>query len=454
MKGKILIKGGAAGYLIPIFNQRVAQAFQPVPAQAKACGFQYSRLNAARYEVLHADFTPTPTLPPQGGGRKRWANPLFNYRLPVFIKRLEAIPFLFLVILLVVLAPRLATAGPEFEIPKPGRVFQFPRDHGAHPRYKTEWWYYTGHLRAKDGESFGYQLTFFRAGLKKPDSRARSAWALHTVYFAHLALSDATRKNFIFREKANRGALGLAGTAEGNLKVWIDAWSAEVEGNAHHLQAQDGDLGMDLILTPIKPPVLHGDAGFSRKAVQGEAASYYYSLTRMETRGRILLGERTLEVTGSSWMDHEFFTHTLAPEQAGWDWFALQLEDGWEVMLYLLRHQDGKIDPASSGTLIDPEGQGRHLKLAEFKLTPTNTWRSPPSQALYPAAWKLEIPSAGLSLTLIPTLADQEIRAGEAGGVTYWEGQIKVQGQRQQQPVTGQGYAELTGYAGKLGGMF
>ncbi|MBI4795644.1 MAG: carotenoid 1,2-hydratase, partial [Deltaproteobacteria bacterium] len=206
---------------------------------------------------------------------------------------IESITFVLLIILSIFVAPLPAAAGPEFEIPRPGRVFQFPRDHGAHPRYKTEWWYYTGHLRAKDGESFGYQLTFFRAGLKKPDPRARSAWALNAVYFAHLALSDATRKNFIFREKANRGALGLAGTAEGNLKVWIDAWSAEVEGNAHHLQAQDEGLGLDLILTPIKPPVLHGDAGFSRKAVQGEAASYYYSLTLMETRGRILLGERT-----------------------------------------------------------------------------------------------------------------------------------------------------------------
>jgi predicted secreted hydrolase len=370
-----------------------------------------------------------------------------------FLGRRESITSLFF-ILLILLAPPLAAAGPDFEIPQPGRVFQFPGDHGAHPPYKTEWWYYTGHLRSKDGETFGYQLTFFRAGLKKPDPQARSAWALHTVYFAHLALSDATRKSFIFREKANRGALGLAGAAAGSLKVWIDAWSAEIQGKAHHLQARDEGLGLDLVLTPTKPPVLHGDGGFSRKAARGDAASYYYSLTRLDTRGRLILGERTLEVTGSSWMDHEFFTHTLAPELAGWDWFALQLDDGWEVMLYLLRHQDGTIDIASSGTLIDPQGQGRPLKLADFKLTPTGTWKSPHSQAVYPAGWKLEIPGPGYSLTLTPTLADQEIRAGEAGGVTYWEGQVRVQGQHHQQPVNGQGYAELTGYAGKLGGLF
>ncbi len=348
-------------------------------------------------------------------------------------------------------ASPLAAAGPEFEIPKPGRVFAFPRDHGAHLRYKTEWWYYTGHLRSKEGEPFGYQLTFFRAGVRQPDPRARSAWALHTIYFAHLALSDITRKRFLFREKANRGALGLAGADEGRLKVWIESWRAQMEGDTHHLQARDEGLGLNLTLTPRKPPALHGENGFSRKAALSAAASYYFSLTRLDTKGRLTLGERSLEVTGSSWMDHEFFTQTLAPEQTGWDWFALQLDDGREVMLYLLRRRDGSIDPASSGTLVDPQGQVRHLKLADFQITPTATWKSPHSQAVYPAGWKLEIPSAGYSLTLTPTLADQEIRAGEAGAITYWEGQVKVEGQcGQQQPITGLGYVELTGYAGKF----
>jgi predicted secreted hydrolase len=290
--------------------------------------------------------------------------------------------------------------------------------------------------------------------VRKPDPQARSAWALHTVYFAHLALSDITRQTFTFREKASRGALGLAGAEEGRLKVWLDSWQAEMEGETHHLQARDGGLGLDLVLTPTKPPVLHGEGGFSRKAVQKDAASYYYSLPRLDTRGRLTWGERTLEVAGSSWMDHEFFTHGLAPEQAGWDWFALQLDDGWEVMLYLLRHRDGTIDPASSGTLIDPQGQARHLKLADFHLTPTATWKSPHSGAIYPAGWKLAIPGAGYSLRLTPYLADQEIRAGEAGGITYWEGEVRLQGQKHQQPISGQGYTELTGYAGKLGGMF
>jgi predicted secreted hydrolase len=404
-------------------------------------------------EALLKDYTATKTLPSPGEGRNRGPGRVSN-QPAILIRSTDSLACFLLIILFILLAPGPAAGGSEFEIPRPGRVWRFPRDHGAHPRYKTEWWYYTGHLRAQDGETFGYQLTFFRAGVKKPAPRARSAWALHTVYFAHLALSDITHRNFIFREKAGRGALGLAGAAEAQLKVWIDSWSAATEGDAHHLQARDEGLGLDLFCTPLKPPVLHGDHGFSRKAVQKDAASYYYSLTRLDTRGRLTLGGRTLEVTGSSWMDHEFFTHTLAPDLAGWDWFALQLDDGWEVMLYLLRHRDGSTDPASSGTLVDPQGQARPLKLADFQLTPTGVWKSPHSRAVYPSGWRLEIPGAGYSLTLTPSLADQEIRAGEAGAITYWEGEVRIQGHKNQQPVHGQGYGELTGYAGNLGGLF
>ncbi|MFZ5451926.1 MAG: lipocalin-like domain-containing protein [Thermodesulfobacteriota bacterium] len=368
-------------------------------------------------------------------------------------RRRALIEFL-LIILLIIISPGSVAWGGEFAAPQPGRAWQFPSDHGAHPRFKTEWWYYTGHLLSRDGENFGYQLTFFRAGLRQPDLKARSAWALHTIYLAHLALSDKTSGTFYFREKANRGALGLAGAAPGRLRVWVDSWSAAMEGKVHHLKAQDEGLGLDLVCTPLTPPVLHGDSGFSRKAAQGQAASYYYSFPRMETRGRIRVGKRELEVTGSSWMDHEFFTHTLTAEQEGWDWFALQLDDGREVMLYLLRGKDGSIDPASSGTLIDSQGRARHLQLADFKMTSTSAWKSPHSKATYPGSWKLEIPVEGYSLRLTPTLADQEIRAGEAGDITYWEGQVQVEGQRGQKVVRGLGYAELTGYAGKLGGLF
>ena len=347
-----------------------------------------------------------------------------------------------------------AGAGEGFEMPRPGRVWSFPRDHGAHPEFKTEWWYYVGHLKAASGESFGYQLTFFRVALRKPDPQARSAWSLHTVYFAHLAITDTARRTFFFREKSGRGALGLSGAAAGTMKVWIDDWRAELKGDEFHLQAQDGGLGLDLVLKPLKPPALHGDGGYSRKSATSDAASYYYSLPRLDTRGNITVDGRQLAVTGESWMDHEFFTSAMAPNLSGWDWFSLQLEDGGEVMLYLLRQKDGSVDPASAGSLIDPQGNTRHLKLSDFTVKPTGAWTSPHTQAKYPAGWEITIPGAGYRLRLTPTLPDQEIRSQAPAKVTYWEGQVKIEGDKNGAPVKGLGYAELTGYAGGLGGRF
>jgi predicted secreted hydrolase len=311
-----------------------------------------------------------------------------------------------------------------------------------------------GHLKAASGESFGYQLTFFRVALRKPDPQARSAWSLHTVYFAHLAITDTARRTFFFKEKSGRGALGLSGAAAGVMKVWIDDWRAELRGDEFHLQAQDGGLGLDLALKPLKPPALHGDGGYSRKSATSEAASHYYSLPRLDTRGNITVDGRQLAVTGESWMDHEFFTSAMAPNLAGWDWFSLQLEDGWEVMLYLLRHKDGSVDPASAGTLIDLQGNTRHLKLNDFTVKPTGAWTSPHTQAKYPAGWEIIIPGAGYRLRLSPALPDQEIRPAAPAKVTYWEGQVKIEGVKNSVPVKGLGYAELTGYAEGLGARF
>lgn len=337
---------------------------------------------------------------------------------------------------------------------RPGRVFQFPRDHGAHPRFKTEWWYYSGHLQGPRGESFGYELTFFRAGLKKPDLQARSAWALHTVYFAHLALTDPAQGTFLFREKAGRGALGLDGAAEGGLKVWVGGWQAEMRGEGHHLYATTPEMGLDLTLTPEKPPVAHGEGGYSRKAEAADAASYYYSLPRLATRGELRLGQRVLPVTGRSWLDREFSSSGMAQGQQGWDWFALQLGDGWDLMLYLMRRKDGSIDPASSGTLVDPQGRPHHLRPEDFTIQATGTWKSPHSGATYFSGWQVVLPGPGYHLTLTPTLKDQEVRAQAAGRVTYWEGQVRVEGTKGDKALSGQGYVELTGYAGSMEGWF
>ncbi|MCL4503072.1 MAG: carotenoid 1,2-hydratase [Deltaproteobacteria bacterium] len=362
--------------------------------------------------------------------------------------------FIRLLCWLVIFLPTGAWAQDAFKKPAPGRVWQFPADHGSHPEYKTEWWYWVGHLTSREGETFGYQLTFFRVALIRPAPEARSAWRLNTVYFAHLAISDPKLRRLHFREKAGREALGLSGAEVGHLRVWIDDWQAEQAGQAMHLQAKDEGLALDLLLTPLKPPALHGEDGFSRKAAASDAASYYYSTSRLDTRGRVALDGRTLEVNGASWMDHEFFSGAMAPGLVGWDWFALQLDDGREVMLYLLRQKDGRLDLASSGTLVDAAGKTRHLKLKDFQVKATGTWKSPHTKAVYPAGWQINITRAGLHLTLTPTLADQEVRAGAPAKVSYWEGQVKIQGQKEGKPINGLGYVELTGYAGGLGGRF
>ena len=356
--------------------------------------------------------------------------------------------------LMAILVPAGAGAPEAFQKARPGRVWHFPADHGCHPEYKTEWWYWVGHLKSATGETFGYQLTFFRVALRQPDPRARSAWRLNTVYFAHLAVSAPVLGKFSFREKAGRDALSLAGAEPGRLKVWIDDWQAEQVGDALQLRARDQGLGLDLTLTPLKPPALHGEGGFSRKAAKSEAASYYYSITRLDTRGHLTLDGRDLAVAGESWIDHEFFTSSMAPGLVGWDWFALQLDDGREVMLYLLRHQDGTLDPASAGTLVDPAGQTSHLKLADFQVKASGAWKSPHTKATYPAGWRINILPAGLNLTLTPTMPDQEVRAGAPAQVNYWEGQVKIQGQKEGRPISGHGYVELTGYAGAMGGRF
>jgi predicted secreted hydrolase len=348
----------------------------------------------------------------------------------------------------------LALADQEFRLALPGWEFAFPRDHAAHPDFKTEWWYYTGHLTSDQGEPFSYQLTFFRVGLKRPDPQARSAWSLHTVYFAHLALTDIQGRKFTFHEKAGRGALGMSGADTDRYRVWIDDWQAQQEGEVHHLQAAASEISLDLRLTPARPPVLHGKDGVSQKAAGQGYASHYYSLTRLATEGRLTFQGKSYPVQGLSWMDHEFSSSQLAPDQTGWDWFSLQLDDGQDVMLYVLRRQDGSLDPFSSGTLVDAQGQGRHLQLADFAITPLATWKSPRSGAVYPASWKISLPDVGYELELQPTVADQELATTRTTQVTYWEGSVSVLGTRRGQPVRGQGYVELTGYAGKLGGKF
>jgi predicted secreted hydrolase len=337
------------------------------------------------------------------------------------------------------------------------REMVFPRDQGPHEEFQTEWWYYTGNLTADTGERFGYQLTFFRRALLPQDQRATrpSSWATDQVYMAHFALTDVSGDAHRSFEKLGRGAAGLAGAQAAPYRVWLDNWSVEElprgsAGSPARLRASKDDISLDLILRDLKGPVLQGDRGYSRKGPEPGNASYYYSLPRIATSGTVTVGGRTFKVDGLSWMDHEFSTSALGADQAGWDWFSLQLDNNTELMVFQLRRADGSADGFSSGTLIAPDGTTRTLGPDDFALQPTGRWRSPRTGATYPSGWTLTVPAADLRLTFTPLLADQEMDVSYA----YWEGAVKADGTMAGKPVSGSGYAELTGYAASMQGQF
>ncbi len=339
----------------------------------------------------------------------------------------------------------------EFAPARPGYVYAFPRDHGSHEQFQTEWWYFTGHLLSTNGRRFGYELTFFRRGIDSPDAWSNpSAWAMRHLYFAHFALTDEANEQFRFAEKLSRAGIKKAGAEADRLNVWIDRWSVETVAPDHrqfHLQAQAEDFSIDLTLEPSKPPVTHGPDGVSRKGQHPEDTSHYYSLTRLRTKGSVVAQGMPLAVNGVSWMDHEFGSADLSEGLVGWDWFSLQLENEYDIMAYGLRRADGTFDPASSGTLVRPNGSSTFFSLEEINVSVKGHWTSPVSGARYPNQWTLSIPSEKVALIISPRMANQELITRRSTGVTYWEGAVDVTGLWKGQDIHGQGYVELTGYA-------
>lgn len=332
----------------------------------------------------------------------------------------------------------------------PGYVWSFPRDHAAHPAYRIEWWYYTGNLDAGDGRRFGYQVTFFRVGIDPAPSNP-SRWAVRDVYMTHLAVSDPSGRRYRVAERLSRAGPGLAGAEVDRYRVWNGDWEASRDDAGRHvLRLRERELGVDLVLDEGKPPVLNGVQGYSRKGPSVGNASLYYSLTRMPTRGALMIDGERVEVAGDSWMDREFGTNFLEAGQVGWDWLSLQLSDGTDLMIYQLRQRDGSRDPYSGGTLTRPEGGVIALSSDGFALTAAGpTYRSHATGAIYPVAWRIEIPSRRIALDVSTPLPGQELDFRSSTGVAYWEGLIDVSGTASGRPVTGRGYLEMTGYAGE-----
>jgi len=332
--------------------------------------------------------------------------------------------------------------------------FQFPADHGAHPGYRTEWWYYTGNLYSAQGRRFGFQLTFFRSQISPPGSERiwpspTSAWRTQQIFLVHAAVSDIDGRQHLQAERVARGALDLAGAIQaGNLiRVFLKDWDVRIESKNHQLRADADAFGFNLTLAPLKPPVSHGDAGYSRKGSTVERASCYYSFTRLNTRGTLVIGETGYSVEGLSWMDHEFSTAPLEPGLTGWDWFSLQLSDQTEVMVFLLREKDGGLGVGSSGSYVDENARAHHLAENDFTVEVLDSWQSPRSAGRYPAKWRMTIAPLAVEVTIVPNLADQEMHATASAGVTYWEGSVSVSGTKAGRPLEGAGYVELTGYS-------
>jgi len=347
-------------------------------------------------------------------------------------------------------------AKPSFQLALPGYKFSFPKDHGAHPNYQTEWWYYTGHLQAQDGSRFGYELTFFRYALTDKIPPGRSKWAVRDVDFAHFAITDQTHQKYFFCDRMERANMGLAGTQTGKVlllpRIWIDNWQLQFQGkngNTQHIQASgisqnDANqtlMKINLSQRALTPPIINGANGVSQKGPEPGQASHYYSMPRLATSGTLQLGNQQYKVTGESWLDREFSSRGLAKNQTGWDWFAIQLNDGRNLMLYQIRQKDNTVDPHSAGTLSNGNTKSIHLMQKDFRIKVLDWWTSPHTKARYPAKWKVEIPQYHLSLEITPTVADQEMRPRHESAI-YWEGSCDVAG-----TAAGKAYVEMTGYS-------
>jgi predicted secreted hydrolase len=320
------------------------------------------------------------------------------------------------------------------------RTFQFPQDHGAHPEFATEWWYLTGNLQSEEGRRFGYQLTLFRVGLHPGEVKQDSTWRTHQVYMGHLAVSDIDDARHYSAERFARAAAGIAGARAKPFEVWLGSWSIRAGSELLFpitVSAQHEGFGLLLQLhSGEKPMVLQGERGLSRKSATPGNASYYYSYTRLPTDGELRIGDTLYTVEGDSWMDREWSSSALDKDQAGWDWFALQLDDSREFMFYQLRNKQGGAHAFSSGKLVEKNGRAHTLKPDQVKLTATRFWQAEDGTR-YPVGWRLQVSEYQLDLQVQALIDDQLMDHT----VRYWEGAVDVTGSH-----TGKGYLELSGY--------
>ncbi|MEA1921834.1 MAG: lipocalin-like domain-containing protein [Pseudomonadota bacterium] len=333
------------------------------------------------------------------------------------------------------------------------RHFAFPRDHGSHPQFKTEWWYVTGQLATDKGREFGFQFTIFRQGIQEnlPQNSINSnPWQVRDLFILHCALSDIENQRFFSHQEISRAGPGLAGARENSLETWLKGSRIALNEKKQiiELTVKSPDYELTLELQPAYPPILNGNRGLSAKGPEPGQASYYYSWPRLAAEGTLKLSGESFIVKGLSWLDREFATNQLGPEQAGWDWFALHFDDGSALMLYRMRLKDGGQDASSSGTWIFSDGSSRHLTNRDFKLDPGKVWNSPESGADYPVNWEIKLNKpTPMKFTISPLILNQEMNTANTVLANYWEGAVKVEGfAGTKRKLDGRGYLEMTGY--------
>ena len=323
------------------------------------------------------------------------------------------------------------------------RAFQFPRDHGMHEEFRTEWWYFTGHLTDAEQRPYGFQFTLFRFELDDDKHASESAWRTPRVFLGHFAITDIGSGKFHPFERMSRAFPGIAGASIDSQAVWLDDWRVEFDGDAPwSLHARHDTVELELKLAPLTPVVAQGEGGLSRKSAALGNASYYYSIPRLHARGVLRLPSGEHAVEGEAWLDREWSTSALDRDLVGWDWFALQFEDSSTLMFYRLRRRDGKPDPYSAGSYISASGEALTLDADDVRIEVASTWTSDVTGTRYPSAWKIEVEELDLSVSIVPRVAAQEWQ----GRFRYWEGAASFTGKRGSTAVGGLAYVELTGY--------
>jgi predicted secreted hydrolase len=337
------------------------------------------------------------------------------------------------------LIAKAAGAAIDYPMVRPGLALAFPRDHGSHPAYRNEWWYITGRLKSKAGNELGMQITFFRnrPGIGEDNP---SRFAPRQLLFAHAAISDRSVGRLMHDQRAARAGFGLAAAGELDTDVHVGDWTLVHKGDTFVARISGREIGFALDFRPTQPLLVHGEGGVSSKGPKPGLASNYYSLPHLAVSGSITVKDRTLEILGSAWMDHEWSSEALAPEAGGWDWAGLNLADGAALMAFRIRTREGGVFWAG-GTHRSADGRVRVLRPDEVAFEPTRQWRSPRTRAEYPVAMRLR--AGALDLMLEPSMDDQELDSRASTGTIYWEGAVRAMSGGD--PL-GQGYLELTGY--------